>query len=174
MAETMQTIQTNNGLVLLDDDDFPKIKGLQLYVTSYGYVKCIVHTKDRFLHRLILGLKPSEKVYVDHIDRNKLNNQKSNLRVCSYQQNFFNTAKRDRPQATSRYKGVHWSKQRNYWIARITFKGKTVMVYSSDIEEECAYAYNVAATFLYKEFAYKNPVSITRPDIDLIVLKKLS
>ena len=72
--------------------------------------------KNIIMHHL-LGFK-----WYDHIDKNPLNNQKSNFRSCTKQQNSQN---RNKPKNnTSGFIGVNWMKRNQAWCSRITVDGK--------------------------------------------------
>ena len=86
----------------VDDDIYKKFKNKKLHLAN-GYAK----TGDKKLHKLILECKKGE--VIDHIDQNKLNNQRSNLRVTTPSQITQNIAKYNKD-ATSKYKGVYYSK----------------------------------------------------------------
>src|SRR5450759_100373 len=70
---------------------------------SKGYAYTCVNRKTILMHRLILGLT-NTKVEADHRDHYKLNNCRSNLRVCSHSQNMMNTLKFH---GQSQFKGVY-------------------------------------------------------------------
>ncbi len=110
-----------------------------------------------YLHRAICG-NPAG-LEVDHIDGDRLNNQRSNLRVCTHQQNHQN---RHTPQSKcSPYKGV---KRRSLvgggysWQARIKIDGKETFLGAYKTEIEAAQAYNRAAVEHFGEFARLNDV----------------
>lgn len=90
---------------------------------------------------------------IDHEDRNPLNNQKYNLRSCSYQQNTFNKVKISG--TTSKYKGVCKSKG-GKWRAYIKINSSQKTLGSFFNEINAAKAYNKAALELFKEFANLN------------------
>jgi len=94
---------------------------------------------------------------VDHIDRDGLNNQKSNLRVCTNSQNSCNKiAHSDR--RASKYKGIGHTKRNRTkkWSAKICVNGKQKGLGSFLTEREAAEAYNVAALKYHGEFANLN------------------
>jgi hypothetical protein len=91
----------------------------------------------------------------DHIDRNKMNCTRANLRVANKSQNAANKTK-DRKKATSKYKGV--SKARNKWKASITVNGKLIYLGTFDKEADAAYTYNQAALKHFGEYAVLNEV----------------
>jgi len=73
---------------------------------------------------------------VDHIDGNRANNNLSNLRLVTQRENSSNI----RPNSTSKYTGVCWSKAKRKWEARITFNGKQKFLgyFKTEIEaSEC-------------------------------------
>lgn len=78
-----------------------------------GYVK---NSKQEYLHRIIMDTTTD---YVDHIDGNRLNNTKSNLRVCSNADNLKNRTKLP-TNNTSGILGVHYRKDRKKWYAELT------------------------------------------------------
>jgi hypothetical protein len=90
----------------------------------------------------------------DHINHNKLDNRKSNLRVCTDLQNARNSTYR--PNNTSGFKGVSLRKKYGTWSAdiKINYFHKFLGYFSSP--EEAAHAYDNAAKEIYGEFAKTN------------------
>ena len=109
------------------------------------------------MHRVILermGYKNFAQS--DHIDRNKLNNCRSNLRSATAGQNNCNHGKRK--DNTSGYIGVYWFKRRKKWHAYIQVnRERKHLGYFDDIED-AARAYNKAALKHRGEFAVLNKV----------------
>lgn len=95
------------------------------------------------IHKLI-GIhfipNPDNKLCIDHIDNNKLNNSIDNLRWASYQENSRNRIKQQ--QASSIYKGVSFDKSRNKWICQITVNKKRVNLGRFNDELEAVKQYN--------------------------------
>lgn len=106
------------------------------------------------LHRLIMNAKDNE--YVDHINFNKLDNRKCNLRICSKAENtqYQQISTRN----TSGYKGVSWDKENNKWYAQIKTNGKHFNLGRFDNKHEAAKAYNIAAIHMFGEFAKLNDI----------------
>lgn len=75
------------------------------------------------LHREILGLKPGDGLHADHINRNKLDNRRSNLRAVTRSGNAQNTP--SQRASSSVHRGVHWAKHANKWVAHIKIDGRT-------------------------------------------------
>ena len=114
---------------LIDLDDVEKVKKYK-WVFSHRYV--VNGNTGLRLHRFIMNA-PEDKV-VDHINHNKLDNRKCNLRVCTQSQNTMNSSLRS--DNTSGYTGVYWYKSRSKWLVRITVNGKCINLgYYDDLEE---------------------------------------
>ncbi len=90
---------------------------------------------------------------VDHLDGNRINNQKWNLRLVTGSQNQWNQA--PRPGCSSRYKGVTWDK-RGYWSVRIRYHYKQLYLGNFLVEEEAARAYDQKALELFGPHARTN------------------
>ena len=95
-----------------DLEDYAKIKDICWYI-NYGYVNNI--TLGRF-HRLILDLKDDE--IVDHINLNRKDNRKENLRIVNKSQNAMNV-KGYGKMAKFGLKGISWNKNWNKWHNQI-------------------------------------------------------
>jgi hypothetical protein len=104
------------------------------------------------MHRMILYVPPG--MVTDHIDGDSLNNQRSNLRICTLNNNNQNAKKRKDNQ--SGFKGVHWHSPVGKWVARIQIDGKRVNVGFFAQADEAARAYDQAARILHGEFANVN------------------
>jgi hypothetical protein len=103
------------------------------------------------LHQYVLSLTGNE---VDHINGEGLDNRKSNLRVCSHQQNIWNSQPRDG--GTSAFKGVSWRADRSKWRAYIVINAKQRFLGLFADEIEAAKAYDRAAKELFGVFARVN------------------
>jgi hypothetical protein len=73
------------------------------------------------MHRVIMGLQPGDRRLVDHRDRDRLNNRRSNLRITDDVGNGQNTPPRH---GTSKHRGVHWHTARRRWIACAHIDGR--------------------------------------------------
>lgn len=90
-SELLVIKKSEKYVVLIDIDDIEMALLYKWYITSHGYVANKNRDKIIYLHHLIMGINGKKgSVYIDHIDRNKLNNRKSNLRISTNQQNSFN------------------------------------------------------------------------------------
>lgn len=87
------------------------------------------------MHRVILGLGPNDKRRVDHIDRDPLNNQRKNLRICTQAQNTQNV--RSRPK-TSQFRGVCF--RRGSWYAQACLERRVYHIGCFKTEEKAAEA----------------------------------
>jgi len=108
------------------------------------------------LHRIIMARMLERALvkgeFVDHIDMDKLNNHRSNLRLASSSQNHCNVGKRS--SNTSGYKGVIF--QAGKWVAQMAYQGKSIYLGRFDTPEAAAHAYNEQALKLHGEFARVN------------------
>lgn len=76
-----------------------------------------------WMHREILGLpRVRDGREVDHMNNDGLDNRRSNLRCVTHAQNMQNKASNQI--ATSRFRGVYWSKHTNRWIAQVRLNGQ--------------------------------------------------
>lgn len=148
---------------IVDDEDFERLNQYAWKILN-GYVvrnprngfKTTGVSKYKYttlrMHRDILNALPHE--YVDHINRDTLDNRRCNLRICTSSQNSINR-KKVKGQ-TSRYKGVSRVKniKKRPWQARLN--NTRLGCYAS--EDQAALAYNEAAIKLYGEFALLNDI----------------
>jgi hypothetical protein len=102
------------------------------------------------MHRFILGAPP--ELAVDHIDRNGLNNQRTNLRICTVSQNNANR----RGWRKGKFRGVYWKERRQLWEAAIKLNGRYKFLGEFDRPEAAAHAYDLAAVEAFGEYATLN------------------
>jgi len=148
---------TQGKFAIVDDEDFEFLSQWKWHITTNGYAvrrqKIGEKIANIWMHRVIA--KTPDGLVTDHIDCDKLNNQKANLRCCSKQGNAVNSSKYNKP-CSSRYKGVSKMKGRNKWEAYICVDGKKSNIGYFLSEEDAAQAYNSFAIKEYGSFAQLN------------------
>jgi len=150
----VRTIELTQGFVaLVDEADFENVNQYKWYIkrdrrknTNYA-----VMADGTRMHRFILGLPPGHLPLVDHRDLNGLNNQRNNLRICTFSQNRANTEK---SHGSSQFKGV--SRLGSRWVAYIKVNRKTKYVGIFGDEVAASLAYDAAAREHFGEFALCN------------------
>lgn len=135
----------------LDIQDLHILGDFPWCIDGKGYVQSGKRGK---LHKLIMNAPP--ELVVDHVDGNKLDNRRQNLRVCTSSQNTFNQCVR--ANNTSGYKGVHWKKQNKIWVAYIHKNNQRIHLGHFGTAELAAEAYNEAAIKYHGEFARLNKI----------------
>jgi len=142
---------------IIDTEDYEKVKGIKWYL---GDGKYVIHSRYKKaslkLHRTILELSENDNSIIDHIDGNPLNNKKSNLRICTSQQNTFNQKKRINN--TSGFKGIFWNKIESKWESRIGVNCKRIFLGHFKNKIDAVKSYNEAASKYHGEFARLNDI----------------
>jgi hypothetical protein len=138
--------------VLVDDKDFKWISNYSLTLSSHGYPQIRNKLRSGYLHSLIM--ETPKGLTTDHINGNKLDNRRENLRVCTQKQNATNQTKQQRI-LTSQYKGVYLN-QNKKWTAQIKLNQKAFNLGSFSTELSAAMAYDIAAKDLFGRYAKLN------------------
>lgn len=151
-------IPLGRGLfALIDAEDYPKVKDYSWHIACQKKpyparsIKKNGSNALEFMHRVILN--PPDGMFVDHIDGDRLDNRKCNLRICTDTQNRWN---KKMNVGSSTFKGVH--KNGGRWRATISANGIKYQLGSFGTEIEAAIAYNMKAKELHGEFAKLNTI----------------
>ncbi len=123
-------------LVTVDEDIYEDIKSFSCSLNKGGYPMI----QGKLLSRIIM--KPKDpSIFIDHINRNKLDNRKINLRPSDASKNSRNATKRDN--TSSKYVGVSMNSETKMWSAGITFERKRTHIGSFDDEITAARAHDI-------------------------------
>ena len=141
----MKHIQLSNNpaQLICDDEDFVWLSQIKWSLGRSGYAQY----GSIFAHRLIA--KTPAGLHTDHINQNKLDNRKENLRIATHSQNAANNSFSKRN--TSGFKGV--SKAGKRWRATITVNNKFHYIGVFDTPEEANLAYQQKAQEHFGEFS---------------------
>ena len=122
-----------------------------------GYAKAYCRNTQKFvyLHRLVMNAKRGE--LVDHINRDRADCRRANLRLANRAGNALNAKKKKCRAAhgkVSPHVGVAWNDGCKKWVA--AYRGKYLGVFVND--DDAALAYNAAADAENNQFARRNCV----------------
>jgi len=145
---------TQGKFALVDDADFDWINQWK-WNYHQGYATRTIYKpfkKTILMHRVIMNTP--DGMETDHIKIDEtLNNQRSNLRICTTAENRRNYGLRK--DNTSGYKGVHKTKN-GKWQARIQVGGKRVSLGVFISAEQAVIAYDSELSNYHGEFANFN------------------
>ncbi len=151
----MKKLKVGSAIVLVDDENFEYIKQFKWYIVM-GYAVRLKISKGKrttfFMHREIMKV-PKGK-FTNHINCNRSDNRKSNLRICTIQQNNFHR----RPNKNNKLgiKGVREARTPNKWVAQIEHFKKCYHVGTFNSVIEAGKAYDKKAKELFGEWAHIN------------------
>ncbi len=150
---------TRELFTIVDDEDFDIISQYSWYAhksdNNTFYARSEIDGKKVYLHRFLLGIN-KRSIQIDHINGDKLDNRKSNLRITDAKGNGAN--KKPKKNGSSKYKGVSFRKRciDNPWEASVESAGKNYYLGNFKTEIEAAKAYDAKAKELFGEFAKLN------------------
>jgi hypothetical protein len=161
----MKKIDLNGkGFALVDDEDYDFLMKWKWYISNGYAISC---TNRQKMHRLLLGATP--EWLVDHIDRDKLNNQRHNLRLVTKEENVHN--QRKRVGTKNKYKGTHFIKRLGLWEARCRMYGNDFFLGNFVSEEAAAHAYNLKAAEL-SDTILLNEIDLPIEQLDLMLIEE--
>lgn len=138
----------------IDAADINKVSQRWWHRKPEGYIVSTERTgrcRQLRLHEFLLNSNDLPNVIIDHINRNKLDCRRSNLRFVTPQQNVMNKSlsKNNR----TGYAGVFFDNKMGCYRAKIGINNQRISLGRSDNPVECAQMYNLAADMLFREFA---------------------
>lgn len=147
------TLQLNSGEeTYIDYADFTYLSNFKYSITkgTNGYVMMNIKIdgkwKSTTLHRFLIN--PLKGMVVDHVNRNKLDNRRNNLRVLTPSENKQNT--KVRSDSKTGIKGIRYNTVRNQYFARLKHKGKYVFIEWFDDLETAKIELNKARKHYHK------------------------
>lgn len=153
----------NNEPFYFDTEDYDLIKDYYWSLDKSGYV---INCKNKLrMHRLVLNCP--KKLNVDHINHNKNDNRKHNLRICTQSQNNMN--KSLQINNTSGVTGIVWLKDESKWRAMIKVNGNTITIGDYKSKQDAIMARKKAEEKYFKDFSLDNSLKISQPINDNII-----
>lgn len=133
----MKEIKITGGKTTMVDDDWYEMlidAGIKIKNNGHGYAilrrtfkvngKSVI--KSNFLHSIIMNNAPHPGVFVDHINGNRLDNRRENLRLVSIAQNSQNRNNKLNSNNTSGTRGLYFDKNKKKWRVIMVLDGKRV------------------------------------------------
>ncbi len=149
-------LASEKGFAKVDDLDFANLNQYKWYLSKIGYV-CHSHYINGkrvlwYIHKQILN--PNPGFFCDHINRDKTDNQRSNLRICTFSQNNANRVQSNK----TGFKGLGWHNRNQRWQVYLKKNGKPYYGGQFKTIKEAAQKYNELALKLHGSFAILNNV----------------
>jgi hypothetical protein len=143
---------TQGREAIVDDDMFEYLNQWKWYYANGYAIRHLLgqHRIQLRMHRIILNTP--DGMETDHINLNRLDNRRCNLRICTKSQNRKNYSKRS--DNTSGFKGV--TKNNRNWRAHINKDGESINLGTFKTKEMATRAYDEAARKYHGEFARVN------------------
>lgn len=153
---------TQGKVAIVSVEDYKFLMQFKWHFLQAGYAASDIKSKQEqriylYMHRAVmqqvLGTPIPEGYKIDHIDGDRLNNTRENLRLATNHQNAVNCRKK---RANSQFRGITWNKKLGKWIAQVKCNYKNHILGYYINEEDAARAYDEQARKLFGEFARLN------------------
>lgn len=154
-GKSVEVTATNGMKFYIDktDETIARKHKWHICTNSSGYYT-VLSSKRILLYQLLLGFP--KDCEIDHIDLNPLNNRRSNLRICTHQQNQMNQPLQSNN--TSGVTGVRYYKARSKFVARLKICQKDIHLGYYDTFQEAVQARNVGMECMFGEYGRYNDV----------------
>jgi len=145
---------TRGQVVIVNEQDYEELSKYKWYLID-GFAARTIKKDDKrttiYMHRVIMDAPIGVSVY--HINHNKLDNQRENLRLVKGSARMH---RRPSVKHSSKYRGVYWCKDKRKWIAEIKVYKKQIRLGRFEVEKDAAIAYDEAARKYYGSLARTN------------------
>lgn len=142
--------------IIVDESNYYDLLKYSWFINRHGYAISYDinrnYINDRKLLKMPNHIMKTDKI-IDHIDNNRINNKKGNLRIVTIHQNTMNRSKSKNK--SSQYIGVYLSKS-NKWVSKISLNGKTIFLGRFKCEIEAAEARDIATKKYFGEYGNLN------------------
>jgi len=149
----VKATDVNDNSFIFDIADYPVVINYRWWVNKSGYVSTDSENGTRILLHCFL-MSPQDGMVVDHINGDKTDCRRCNLRVVTKKQNSYNSGLSKRNK--SGFKGVYYDPVRGKYEAYIRPEGRKLHLGRFETAEEAADAYDKAAIRLFGEYARTN------------------
>lgn len=136
-------------ICLIDKEDYSKVKDYRWSLTWNGYATTKKQKSNLWMHRIVMQYEGKNDI--DHINHNKLDNRKSNLRIATRSQNNMNRLKT---------KGYYYDKENEKWRAYIEKDGRRIYLGRFETEEEALKSRKEAERKIFKDFSFSSEVGV--------------
>jgi hypothetical protein len=158
-------VKATGGVIVyakVSPDDYEWLAQFPWRINTGGYARRSKRVGNRqrpefVMHREIMGLAKGDGLQVDHINRDRLDNRRENLRIVTMEENNRNVS--PCRNSTSRYRGVCWYKKIGKWRASAEFKRQGFHLGDFQNEDDAARAVN--AFWVERGYPAWNDVSET-------------
>ena len=149
----MELPLTQNKVALVSAEDFEQLNAHKWHASKrrngyYAARYCSALGTNVYLHRQIMGVESAGRaVFIDHINRDPLDNRRENLRLSNAHANAQNR------RYSSNYSGLRGVRKSLFhkWEAQIGIDGKLIFLGSYETEREAGIAYAAACRAIGRE-----------------------
>lgn len=123
---------------IVDQRDADRIASHKWHLANTGYaVRYEGASRTIYMHREILGASSEEDAVVDHLNGDKLDNRRLNLRLTSNKENVQHRTKLNKNNSSG-HRGVTYCKQTGKWAAKAKRDGESIWLGRHASKEDAA------------------------------------
>lgn len=137
---------------IFDKEDADLVSSRGWHLSRRGYIAGKDHRRERPLHKLMIPVDSGFDI--DHINRDKTDNRRENLRVCRHQKNCFN--QKIRSTNTSGFMGASFMKNAGKYECYIHYNGRKYYLGLFDSALDAAYMRDSAAKHFFGDYCNLN------------------